>query len=72
MGSAATHTVVKYVGAVAMAAGWLGNHPAYMGRDLAIPLLVTGIVLFANGLKGELIAAFHSHLHDGDHRLRQL
>ena len=48
-------TICKYLGAVVIAVGWIGNDPYYMGRDIAIPLTVLGIVMFANGWKGELL-----------------
>ena len=54
-------TMIKYIGAVAIAAGWFGLPPEHMGRDVAIPLIVVGIVLFANGLKSEIIEALHTN-----------
>jgi hypothetical protein len=60
-------TMIKYIGAVAIAAGWFGLPPEHMGRDVAIPLIVVGIVLFANGLKSEIIEALHTN-EEQEHR----
>ena len=50
-----TSTVIKYVGSIVIAVGGIGAHRAYMGREVGIVVAVIGLVLFANGLKGELV-----------------
>ena len=52
-------TALKYIGAVMIAAGWIGIPPDYMGREVAISLAVVGIVTFANGIKGEIREALY-------------
>ena len=52
-----TPCATKVIGVVLISLGWLGTYLECMGKFFAIPLLVIGIALFANGIKDEIVNA---------------